>query len=50
VARPGSNKGRHVPSQHKALENRHKSEAEMDKAAAATRAWVQEGMKGDAKK
>ncbi|KAG7289434.1 hypothetical protein NEMBOFW57_005805 [Staphylotrichum longicolle] len=50
VARPGSEKGRHVPKPHTALENRHKTEAELDKAAAATRAWVQEGMKGDAKK
>ena len=50
VARPGSEKGRHVPSPHTALENRHKTEAQLDKAAAATRAWVQDGMKGDAKK
>jgi len=50
VARPGSEKGRHVPKPHTALENRHKTEAELDKAASATRAWVQEGMKGDAKK
>lgn len=50
VARPGSNKGRHVPSEHKALENRGKTEAELDKAAEQSRAWVQKGMQEDAKK
>jgi len=50
VARPGIEKGRHVPSKHTALENRHKTEEQLDKAAANTRAWVQDGMKEDAKK
>ncbi|KAK4157506.1 glutathione S-transferase [Chaetomidium leptoderma] len=50
LARPGSEKGRHVPKPHTSLNNRHKTEEEMDKAAAATRAWVQQGMKEDAKK
>ncbi|KAL2130742.1 hypothetical protein VTI74DRAFT_6006 [Chaetomium olivicolor] len=50
VARPGCEKGRHVPKPHKALENRHKTEAELEKAAEQTRAWVQAGMKEDAKK
>jgi glutathione S-transferase len=50
VARPGSEKGRHVPSPHKALENRHKTEEELDKAAEQTRAWVQQSMKEDANK
>jgi glutathione S-transferase len=50
VARPGSEKGRHVPSPHTALENRHKTEEDRDKAAANTRAWVQQSMQEDAKK
>jgi glutathione S-transferase len=32
------------------LDNRNKTEEELDQAAAKTRAWVQEGMKEDAKK
>ena len=39
-----------VPSPHTALENRHKTEEELDKAAVNTRAWVQQGMQEDAKK
>jgi glutathione S-transferase len=50
VSRPGSEKGRHVPSPHTALENRHNTEEEMDKTADKTRAWVLQGMQEDAKK
>ncbi|KAL2259517.1 hypothetical protein VTK26DRAFT_6785 [Humicola hyalothermophila] len=50
VARPGSEKGRHVPSRHTALELRNKTEEEMDAAAAQSRAWIQQSMKEDAKK
>jgi glutathione S-transferase len=50
VSRPGSEKGRHVPSPHTALENRHNTEEEMDKTADQTRAWVLQGMQEDAKK
>jgi glutathione S-transferase len=39
-----------VPKPHTALENRHMTEEEMDKAAASTRAWVQQSMQEDAKK
>jgi glutathione S-transferase len=50
LARPGSEKGRHVPKPHTSLELRHKSEEELEKSAASARAWVQQGMKEDAKK
>lgn len=52
VERPGFEAGRHVPTQHKALNlNKEKpTEEEMDKQAAASRAWVQKGMQEDAKK
>ncbi|KAJ4302083.1 Glutathione S-transferase 2 [Collariella sp. IMI 366227] len=50
VSRPGCEKGRHVPKPHTALENRHKTEEELDRVAEQTRAWVQQGMKEDAKK
>ncbi|KAK4127964.1 glutathione S-transferase [Parathielavia appendiculata] len=50
LSHPGCEKGRHVPKPHTALENRHMTEEEMDKAAESTRAWVQQSMKEDAKK
>jgi glutathione S-transferase len=50
VARPACEKGRHVPKPHTALENRNKTQEELDKAAAETRAWVQQSMAEDAKK
>ena len=50
VARPASEKGRHVPVPHTALENRHKTEEELDKQAESARQWVQQGMQADAKK
>jgi len=50
LSRPGCEKGRHVPTPHKALDNWKKSDEEMDAAAASTRAWVQQGMQADAKR
>ncbi|KAK4044874.1 disulfide-bond oxidoreductase YfcG [Parachaetomium inaequale] len=50
LTHPGCEKGRHVPSRHTMLDNRNKTEEELDKAAQKTRAWVQQGMKEDAKK
>lgn len=50
LSRPAVEKGRHVPSPHKVLEYRQKTEEEMDAAAAETRRWVQQGMQEDAKK
>lgn len=50
VARPGAEKGRHVPKPHTALEQRTKTQEELDAAATQTRAWVQQGMKEEAAK
>ncbi|ROW06079.1 hypothetical protein VMCG_04566 [Cytospora schulzeri] len=50
LERPGFEKGRHVPSEHKAFELFNSTEEELDKKAEAGRAWVQAGMKADAKK
>jgi glutathione S-transferase len=50
VQRPGVEKGRHVPSPHTALDQRKLTEEELDKKAEQSRAWVQAGMKEDAKK
>ena len=46
--RPATEKGRHVPSPHTIKELIKDKEA-MEKHAAETRAWVQQGMKDDAK-
>ncbi|ROW15508.1 hypothetical protein VPNG_02219 [Cytospora leucostoma] len=50
LERPGFEKGRHVPKPHKAFELAKASEEEIEKTAAAARAWVQASMKDDAKK
>ncbi|KAI0124300.1 glutathione S-transferase [Xylariales sp. AK1849] len=50
LQRPGVEKGRHVPSPHRMLEQSKLSEEELDKAAVNARAWVQAGMKQDAQK
>ncbi|KAK7749797.1 Glutathione S-transferase 2 [Cytospora paraplurivora] len=50
LERPGFEKGRHVPKPHKAFELAKASEEEIEKTAAASRAWVQASMKDDAKK
>lgn len=50
LERPGFEKGRHVPDKHKAFEMAKLSEEELEAMAAGPRAWVQQGMKEDAKK
>jgi hypothetical protein len=50
LARPGVEKGRHVPKRHTVLDMRGKSEEELDLEAEKTRAWIQESMKEEAKK
>lgn len=50
LERPGFEKGRHVPSEHKAFEYFKLSEEELNAKAEAGRAWVQAQMKEDAKK
>lgn len=46
--RPATEKGRHVPSPH-TIKDIIKDKATMDKHAAETRKWVQQGMKEDSK-
>jgi glutathione S-transferase len=48
VQRPAMEKGRHVPSPH-TIKDLIKDKATMDKHAADARAWIQQGMKDDAK-
>lgn len=50
LERPGFEAGRHVPSRHYAFELAKLSEEELEAKAAGPRAWVQRGMKEDAKK
>lgn len=47
--RPGVEKGRHVPDPH-TIKDLLKDKAKMEEHAASARAWVQAGMKQDAKK
>lgn len=47
-ARPGVEKGRHVPEPHK-IKELLKDKARMEAHAAESRKWVQAGMKADAK-
>jgi len=49
MKREGVEKGRHVPSPHRIKEMMKDKEA-VERHEAQSRAWVQEGMKGDAKK
>lgn len=49
LERPGFEKGRHVPSQDKTFEVAKMSEEELEARAAGPRAWVQAGMKAEAK-
>jgi len=49
MARPGVEKGRHVPDPH-TMKELGKDPKEMEKQAAKAREWVQAGMKDDAKK
>ncbi|KAL1882690.1 hypothetical protein VTK73DRAFT_1602 [Phialemonium thermophilum] len=50
IERPGSEKGRHVPTRHTALEQRNKSQEELEEQAAQGRQWILQGMAQDAKK
>ncbi|KAH6889813.1 glutathione S-transferase [Thelonectria olida] len=50
LERPGFEAGRNVPGKHTAFENNKLSEEELDAKAAASRGWIQAGMKDDAKK
>jgi glutathione S-transferase len=50
LQRPGSEKGRHVPKRHAALDSKNLTQEQIDKAAAEARKWVQQGMAEDAKK
>lgn len=49
AARPGVEKGRHVPTRHTALQQAKLSEEQLKEHAAKNAAWIQSGMKGDAK-
>jgi glutathione S-transferase len=48
--RPGFETGRNVPSPHKAFDKMAKSEEELEAMASGSKAWIQAGMKDDAKK
>ena len=50
LARPGVEKGRHVPDPHGKLKEILKDPKKAEEYAAKSRAWVQAGMKDDAKK
>lgn len=50
LERPGFEAGRNVPSKHTAFDNNKLSEEELEAKAAASRGWIQAGMKEDAKK
>lgn len=50
LERPGFEKGRNVPSPHKALEHLSKTEEELKEMSMASRNWIQSQMKEDAKK
>ncbi|RYP42357.1 hypothetical protein DL767_000279 [Monosporascus sp. MG133] len=49
LARPGVEKGRHVPSRHTLFDNENLSDEEINKMAEATRNWVQASMKEEGK-
>ncbi|KAK4226865.1 disulfide-bond oxidoreductase YfcG [Podospora fimiseda] len=50
LARPATERGRHVPSRHTALDVKNLTQEELDKKAETSKAWVQKGMAEDAKK
>ncbi|KAK3988361.1 disulfide-bond oxidoreductase YfcG [Cladorrhinum sp. PSN332] len=50
LARPATERGRHVPTRHTALDMKNLSQEELDKKAESSKAWVQKGMAEDAKK
>ena len=49
LARPGFEKGRHVPTKHTALEQAKLSQEEIEERAKEASAWIVQGMKDDAK-
>ena len=49
LARPGLEKGRHIPNPHKALEMETLSEEEMEKMFEVSSKWLQASMKEDSK-
>ncbi|KAH8888844.1 glutathione S-transferase [Thozetella sp. PMI_491] len=49
LVRPGFERGRNIPDRHTAFDQRKLTEEELEKAAQASRAWVQKGMAEDAK-
>ena len=49
LARPGLEKGRHVPTKHTALDHAKLSQEEIEKRAKEASAWIVQGMKDDAK-
>jgi len=50
LARPGVEKGRHVPDPHGTLKGLQGDKKKMQEEAEKARKWVQEGMKADEKK
>jgi glutathione S-transferase len=50
IARPGVEKGRHVPDPHKMRELSKKTPEELKKHEEESKAWIQKGMAADAKK
>ncbi|KAH7141342.1 glutathione S-transferase [Dactylonectria estremocensis] len=50
LERPGFEAGRHVPTHHTAFDNNKLTEEEIEAKAAESKAWIQSGMKADAKK
>ncbi|KAF5673415.1 glutathione S-transferase [Fusarium heterosporum] len=50
LERPGFEAGRHVPTHHTAFDHNKMSEEELEQKAAASRGWIQSGMKADAAK
>jgi glutathione S-transferase len=50
LERPGFERGRNVPTKHKAFDVLKLSEEEKEKQAEANRAWILKGMQDDAKK
>lgn len=50
LERPGFEAGRNVPTPHTAFENNKLTEKELEAKAVSSKAWIQAGMKEDAKK
>jgi glutathione S-transferase len=50
LARPGVEKGRHVPKKHTALDQRFLTQEQLAEMAVESSKWVMQGMKDDAGK